>query len=145
MSYAKTESEKKLDEVVEGLKGQGFVAVYCLARYDCGTGSDAHFSTRVSYPDGADPDAAVRAAVVADPDDGWSGVFDLDRAVAALATEGWSVWAAVGTVGGHPRRVCKLNTGPGWPSQAHQEMDVVREIAVAWSNARHTSQLVWKE
>lgn len=148
----RTPLEVKLDHIVESLKDQGKVVVYSLARYDTGDDGKGHLSsTRISFPDQIDPDA-VLCAILGEGEP-WTdpAAGSLDKLLEDLRAAGWSVLFGYGSplgsgsVIGTPVSTWKPVVNLPYAPCEHQRLDALRDVLVEWSNARHTSQLVWQD
>lgn len=146
----KSAAEKALDEIVDKLTADGMVVVYALGRYDDipSHGQKARFSSRISYNDGLDPDPVVEAVTLGFNRTGGISMTTFLDTVGDLKDEGWDVYIGYGNY--NPKRetmvaMAEFFTRYADPDESHRQLDLLREVIVEWSNARHTSQLVWQE
>ncbi len=143
----KSAAEKDLDALVNDLTAEGMVVVYALGRYDDipGHGQKARFSTRLSYNDGIDPDPVIHRLSFGHKDCG-EVLRAEEELVDRLVDEGWDVFFGYGW---DSARVnfsgLSVITQHEDPDGIHRELDLLREVIVEWSNARHTGNLVWQE
>lgn len=144
-----TAAEVELDVLVDELKKAGKTVAYSLVRYDHGPDGKSFWSTvRLSYPTDASPDRAVDRLLSCDDGDAHVSDERVEGVVNNLIAAGWNVMIGVETdVDGdliYVRDVAFADSdAENYPDIFHRRLDMIRELIVAWHNARHTQKLVW--